>query len=265
MKYFQEKFNEIKFYNYVGNKLTNYSMLLLSFFASICLRKHMETLYRRPRIQETVRERLKRLYKDHHTYSYSQARVFMYNEVDCEEDEINLIYSGSSYSWKCHQTKKPSATDVNAEHIVPQSTFKSKTPMVSDLHHLLPASAKLNNVRSNYNFTEVDYSQCKQFCRGMTCSTTKPSDPDSYSCLTNNKKWMPLKLDRGRVARAVLYFYTMYDEYPMSVGELSLFKKWNNLYLPSDYEKLRNDRINTTQGNRNPYIDDPTLVDQAFP
>lgn len=240
-------------------------MFLFIFLAFSSSKEFLKGHAKRTRIKETVRERLKRLYKDHTVRSYDQARVQMYNEVDCDNDELNLIYSGSNYNWKCHQTKKPSATDVNAEHIVPQSTFKSKTPMVSDLHHLLPAAAKLNNLRSNYNFTEVDYSECKQFCRGMKCSTQVPSDPDIYSCITKNKKWIPIKQDRGRVARAVLYFYTMYDEYPMSVGELSLFKKWNNDYLPNDYEKMRNERINVSQGNRNPYIDDPSLVDQAFP
>ena len=240
-------------------------MLYLLFFAFSSSNNNARTQSGRPRLQETVRERLKRLYSTHTIYSYSNARTIMYNEVDCDNDEFDLLYSGTFYSWKCHQKIKPSGTEVNAEHIVPQSTFKSKTPMVSDLHHLMPASAKLNNCRSNYNYTEVDYSECDKFCRDMTCSTQVPSDPDSYSCLTKNKKWMPIKQDRGRVARAVLYFYTMYDEYPMSVGDLKLFKKWNNEYLPSDFEKMRKERLNTSQGNRNPYIDDPTLVDQAFP
>ena len=215
--------------------------------------------------RETVKERLKRLYSDHVVRSYDKARTVMYNEVDCDEDSIVLIYSGSTYDWICHQSKKPSATYVNAEHIVPQSTFDKKTPMVSDLHHLLPAASKLNNMRSNYNFTEVDYDQCQQFCREMSCSKNRPSNPDEYSCLTKDRKWMPMKEDRGRVARAVLYFYTMYDQYPISVGEIELFKKWNRLYKPGQFEKLRNERLNISQGNRNPYIDDPSLADLAFP
>lgn len=237
-------------------------MLSFLFFSLAHLINSLEP---RPRLQETVRERLKRLYQDHKVHTDSKARTYMYNDVDCDNNQIVLIYSGTKYQWKCHQTIKPDGNILNAEHLIPQSTFGSKTPMVSDLHSLVPAASGLNNRRSNYNFTEVDYSQCKQFCRDMTCQTTMPEDPDSYSCLTNSKTWMPIKQDRGRIARAVFYFYTMYPQYPISVGDVNLFKRWNLEYPPSSFETLRNDRLNETQGNRNPYIDDPTLVDQAFP
>ena len=76
---------------------------------------------------------------------------------------------------------------------------------------------------------------------------------------------MPIKQDRGRIARAIFYFYTMYDQYSISVGDIELFKKWNRDYPPLYFEKLRNNRLNVSQGNRNPYIDDPSLVDEAFP
>ena len=38
-------------------------------------------------------------------------------------------------------------------------------------------------------------------------------------------------------------------------------KIWNKEDLTSKKEKSRNDRIEEIQGTRNPYIDDPTLVD----
>ena len=215
---------------------------------------------------ETTKARLKRLYSDHKSFSYKQARIHMYNTIDCSNNQIRLIYGGNTYSWKCGQTSIPSANYVNAEHTVPQSTFDEKTPMVSDLHHLFSAPSKLNNKRSNYPFAQVDYSKCKSFCKDNECTTTVPSNPDDYSCLIEGNKWMPRKEDRGQIARAVLYFYTMYTDYDMSdVGDLSTFKTWNKQYPPSQLEKTRNELINQTQGNRNPYIDDYTLVDEAFP
>jgi endonuclease I len=189
----------------------------------------------------------------------------MYNEADCADDKIKLVYGGNYYDWTCHGTSKPSATMVNAEHIVPQSLFDSKTPMVSDLHHLMPSPAKLNNMRSNYAFAEVPYDDCQQWCRDYTCSTTAPSDPDDYSCLSKERTWMPRKGDRGAVARAIFYFFTMYDQVDNStIGDVNTLKKWNSVYQPDAEEKARNERINQTMGNRNPYVDDPTLVDQVF-
>ena len=100
----------------------------------------------------------------------------------------------------------------------------------------------------------------------MNCQTERPSSNiDDYSCLTVDNEFMPRKADRGQVARGVLYFYTIYDSYDITrVGSVSLFRRWNTQFPPNAQEKTRNDRLNKTQGNRNPYVDDYTLVDQAF-
>lgn len=215
---------------------------------------------------ETVKERLKRLYGAHKALGYSGARVQLYNNVDCQDGAISLLYGGNTYPFKCGGSSMPSGTVVNCEHIVPQSFFGKKSPMVCDIHHLYPTPAKLNNMRSNYPFAEFDYDECYEWCKDNSCSTTRPSNPDQYSCLNHDKHhWMPRKDDRGKVARAVFYFFTMYDMVDMNkVGDLQTFKNWNRQYPPTAFEKYRNDAINKSQGNRNPYIDDYTLVDQAF-
>lgn len=222
----------------------------------------------RPKVGETVRERLKRLYQDHTAYSYKDARTIMYNQADCENNQMWLQYSGYWYDWTCGGTSIPSSTVINCEHTVPQSLFGKELPMVSDLHHIFASPAKLNNARSNYKFVEADYSECKKFCRELECQTDKPSgDLNDWSCLTNDNTWMPRAEDKGRTARAIFYFYTMY---PTEAGDMSLvadvdtLKSWNSQYPPDDREKTRNDVVNQTQGNRNPYVDDYTLVDQAF-
>ena len=127
----------------------------------------------RQKVGETTKDMLKRLYKNHTSLSYSQARTALYNKVDCVDDNIQLEYGGSKYPWKCGGTSKPPATDVNAEHTVPQSLFAKRAPMVSDLHHIFAASTLLNRVRSNYKFGEFDYNQCDQFCTAMSCSRKK--------------------------------------------------------------------------------------------
>ena len=218
-------------------------------------------------LSNELREKLKLQYKDHKVYTYNTARVYMYNNVDCTDNQLFLIYSGTTYPWTCGRTSKPSPRDVNAEHSVPQSFFDKKVPMVSDLHHIYPASSNINGARSDFMYTEVDYSQCKKFCHDLTCTKTKPtSNFDDYSCLTNSNEFMPRKADRGQVARGLFYFFTVYDKYDISmVGSVSLLKRWNKQFPPTEQEKTRNDRLNQTQGNRNPYVDDYTLVDKAFP
>ena len=43
-----------------------------------------------------------------------------------------------------------------------------------------------------------------------------------------------------------------------------VLKAWNKLDAPSNVEKLRNDSVQKIQGNRNPFVDYPELVDKIF-
>ena len=218
---------------------------------------------------ETIKEKLRRLYLNHTVYTYRDSHYVMYNQADCRDGQIRLMYDTATYPWTCFSSKLPSQTVANTEHIVPQSFFKKQYPMVSDLHHLFSSPAKLNNVRGSLVFKEFDYSECGKWCHNQNCVEREdiPSNPDVYSCENKDKNaWMPRVDDRGIVARAVFYFVTMYDGVPIEkLGDLATFKKWHNEYPPSEFEKVRNDRLNETQGNRNPFIDYPELVDQVFP
>lgn len=50
--------------------------------------------------------------------------------------------------------------------------------------------------------------------------------------------------------------------YPTEERCLEVLKAWNKLDAPSTVEKLRNDTVQKIQGNRNPFVDYPNLVDQ---
>lgn len=213
------------------------------------------------------RKQLKAKYASHTAFSYKNARIQMYNNIDCKNNKMHLLYGGNEITWKCGGTSVPDSKIVNAEHVVPQSLFNSKTPMVSDLHHLFSSPAKLNNRRSNYKFGEFANSNCKYWCKDNECSTSTPSNPDEYSCLSNSNVWKPRNADKGEVARAVLYFFTMYDDQSFdisSVGDVKTFVSWANQYPPTSREKERNTLVNKIQGNSNPYIEDNANVNKAW-
>jgi deoxyribonuclease I len=71
----------------------------------------------------------------------------------------------------------------------------------------------------------------------------------------------PRQIARGNIARAMLYMHSRYD-IPVDSASLALFKVWNRIDPPSKQEKVRNNRIERLQGNRNPYIDKPSLAEQ---
>lgn len=220
---------------------------------------------------EELRKHLEKLYRDHRVTDYRHARINMYNDVDCYKNEIYRLYSGTGIPSICHKIKEipqENSLPANAEHVVPQNIFNKHTPYVSDLHHLFSAGAVENNKRSNYRFGEFDPNLASFWCINNSCVSEKPERPEEYSCLAkigNEELWMPIKEDRGAVARAVLYFQTMYPEIDISVvNNISLYLKWNREYPPTERDKYRNEMVNITQGNRNPYVDNPILADWVF-
>ena len=146
---------------------------------------------------------------------------------------------------------------MNVEHIWPQSFFGKRLPMRSDLHHLLTTFIHPNAIRDTLPFGEVkgrgDYSNKAGAKRGQ--GVFEP--PDAA---------------KGQVARAMLYFYTRYHNINITIGDyndqtfwngkLEMLLRWNKQFPPDKKERRRNDLVENFQGNRNPFVDDPTLADR---
>ena len=64
---------------------------------------------------------------------------------------------------------------------------------------------------------------------------------------------------RGEIARAMFY---MQQEYGVKIfrRQAELLRRWHRRDPPDAMERIRNDRIERLQGNRNPFIDRPELV-----
>jgi hypothetical protein len=184
--------------------------------------------------------------------SYGEAKAYMYSKAD------NVICNGSPgiitfYSRVCVNGVVDSI--INAEHIWPQSYFKSALPMVSDLFNLGATFSTPNSRRGNSRFALV-------------------SNPDySTSCGSRRGKegFEPCDPVKGDVARSVLYFVLAYHDRSIRQGmdynefwvkQVPMFLEWNRLDPPDADERRRNDLVQQFQGNRNPFIDDPALADR---
>ena len=87
--------------------------------------------------------------------SYSKARNLMYNYIDNLDNKIIGVYSGYSIDWS-YGGDNHNPYPINCEHTVPQSFFKSRSPMKSDLHHIYPAYFRWNIYRSNLPYGEIE-------------------------------------------------------------------------------------------------------------
>lgn len=173
--------------------------------------------------------------------SYGQRHEYLY---DADEDLNNaenviLMYSGESRYWEEYTSGNNSYSPqtFNTEHIFPQSLLSSEESR-TDLHHLRAADAVVNGERSNFPYAEGN---------------------GDYG-LVGNSAWYPGDQWKGDVARMVLYLNVRYNEDISSVGNLELFLKWNREDPVSEFEMQRNNVIESAQGNRNPFIDNPYLI-----
>jgi len=84
----------------------------------------------------------------------------------------------------------------------------------------------------------------------------------------------PPDFTKGRVARAMLYFYARYKGQEFFDArtdartarfwnaQIETMLDWNRRFPPSVEERRRNDHVESFQGNRNPFVDDPSLADK---
>lgn len=145
----------------------------------------------------------------------------------------------------------------NCEHVVPQSWFGKKEPMRGDLHHLFTCEVKCNSFRSNTPY--FDFPDFKPSQTPITGEVVKDN------CGKSENNGFEPQYNQGAVARATLYFLL---RYPKSIGakydknRLKMLISWHKKFPVTEYEKSRNNKIQAAQGNRNPLIDFPQLVDK---
>lgn len=217
---------------------------------------------------EDLRNWLKQNYYNgkHSQLGYTNARRYMYNYIDNDNNKIICVYSGYQKTWSYGGTGT-NPQPINCEHTIPQSFFGKSEPMKSDIHHLFPTYGNWNSTRSNHPFAEInDNVTVKWMHLGSYINYIPDYNIDLYSEYANSL-FEPREDHKGNVARAIFYFYTMY---PTQAGDINRVANTETLYQwhiddPVDYdEQERNDLIEYYQGNRNPYIDHPEIVDEAW-
>ena len=119
--------------------------------------------------------------------------------------------------------------------------------MQSDMHNLFPSIGEVNGDRSNFVFGEIEgeerkYGQC--------------------DFEVKNRISEPKEFIRGNIARS--YFY-MSHQYKMKISDEyeEMLREWHFSDPPDDWERDRNSLIEDVQGNRNPFIDYPELVERV--
>ena len=152
----------------------------------------------------------------------------------------------------------------NREHTIPQSIFSKNSPMRSDLFHVYPTDAYVNNKRSNYP-------------HGNVSTATYTSHNGGKLGKGNNHGYNKTVFEvvdeyKGDFARTYFYFVTRYQDkmadwsydafsrnsFPsLASWAIQTYLEWNDKDPVSEKEIKRNEAVYGIQKNRNPFIDNP--------
>lgn len=235
-----------------------------------------------------LKTELHNLLKNHTRLPYGSRD---YNQIACTwtvfkksdvrpNGKVWDMYSNNSYNLS---NGAGATKGMNIEHSVPKSWWgdaydETATPLTRfkydgsyDLHHLTPSDAAANTAKSNYPLGEVD---SPLFDNGVT----KVGTGQANGRATN--LFEPADEYKGDFARMYLYFVTCYQDYSWKSSALSMFAqnsyptlnaygqslllKWHRQDPVSQKEIDRNNAVYSFQGNRNPFIDYPNMVEYIW-
>ncbi len=205
----------------------------------------------------------------HTPLGYDRARQYLFGKIHLRRDSklgyyVEDVYCQKIYTNNDFQTRSqlgemrvPESNILNCEHTWPQSKFNNQEPkiaQVSDLNHLFPTDSQANSIRGNIPFAEVDGQEIKSDCKiSHIGSSINGGDRQGHY-------FEPPTKHKGNVARALFYFAVRYNM-NIDSNQENFLKKWHE-EDPVDIEEMeRNEEVMMAQGNRNPFIDFPNLVD----
>ena len=204
---------------------------------------------------------------NHKPVGYDNAKKIMFGKLDLKllptgEFSVKDVYCEHTFTdadFTSHSIGPMLAPNsgnvINTEHTWPQSRFSmrfQKDTQKSDLHHLFPTDSEMNNRRASYEFGNVAIPKVILKCPIGKLGASAVGDGFPV--------FEAPQAHRGNVARAIFYFATRY-QMRISPSQEAALRGWNIEDPVDQAERERNDAIQKEQGNRNPYVDMPSLVD----
>ncbi|MEM7164068.1 MAG: endonuclease [Planctomycetota bacterium] len=216
-----------------------------------------------------LRNALHDIIDNHTVIPYSGSSFDARDGVDLLQQDPNnsnnviLLYSGVSVA-------KSTWPGYNREHVWPQSLGVNSGPPNSDMHNIFACDANVNSARGNKYFDD--------------CTSGCSTHPEAPQCSFTSSVFEPRDQDKGDVARVLFYMDVRYNGDVSGepdlvltntpgvissgcdcMGLLDVLLTWHALDPVDAKEIARNNAIySQIQGNRNPFVDDPTWVSALY-
>lgn len=191
--------------------------------------------------------------------------------TDVTDDGYCIDRYSPRNSWQKYGRRGSSISGMNIEHSFAQSWWgKTNCNLKKDLFNIMPCESKINSSKGNRGM-------------GIVTKVTNTNGATKVGSGANGLSlWEPADEWKGDFARGYMYIVTAYEDYAnkwQSEGSNSLYnntyptlKEWAyTLYIqwakadkPNALEIKRNNDVAKIQGNRNPYVDFPNLMEYVW-
>ena len=221
--------------------------------------------------QSALKSQLYTIIKDHERISYGKNGTWVaFQDTDVRDNNTWWdIYSDDEVS-----TANVPGTGMNIEHTFPKSWWGgSKNDAYCDIMHLMPVNSNINSRRGNNPYAEVSTVAWEN-------ERSKTGSPVSGQGGGSKTVFEPDDEYKGDLARTYFYMVTCYQNlswqgdglktakngsYPtLQDWAIDMLLKWHRNDPVSDKELNRNEAVYSHQGNRNPFIDHPELVEYIW-
>lgn len=191
-------------------------------------------------------------------------------DTDRDENGYYIDRYSAQNEWEKATSQGTPGAAMNIEHSFPKSWWGGVSNQAyKDLYNLMPCKAKINSTKNNFPMGKVESGDKGN---GWT-KVGKGSDEKMY--------WEPADMWKGDFARGYMYMATTYQNFNwtgaqalqiLQKGNYPTLQKWAyTLYIqwakgdmPDKLEIQRNEEVFKIQGNRNPYIDFPNLMEYVW-
>lgn len=205
------------------------------------------------------------------SYGSGQGKTWWgFWSTDRDENGYFIDRYSAEKEWLKSTSQGAAGAGMNIEHSFPKSWWGGATVQAyKDLYNLMPCKKEINTTKSNYPM-------------GIVVSGDKGNGWTKVGEGTDGKKyWEPAAPWKGDFARGYMYMATAYQDYNwkgeqalqiLQQGAYPTLKEWAyKLYIqwakadkPDAVEVKRNNDVYKIQGNRNPYVDFPNLMEYVW-
>ncbi len=215
-------------------------------------------------IDEDLEEALNDILDDNYQdFGYNGARDKIFMELDNQrvngqgsvENRITRAYIGTDAVGYTSRSNAQSQFNLNTEHTFPQGFFNQNLPMRADMHHLFVTDVDANSTRANFAF-------------GIPVSNITWEEGGSRQGVdaSGTSVFEPRDAQKGKSARAVLYFVVRYQNFGgfLTENQEEVLREWCSSFPPDEVDMTRNEDIFELQNNRNPFVDYPQFLDRIY-